>query len=671
MPAPERRRERRLDGARQRAEVPALPAPERTPMRRLAFTVFSTVATVLALGFLLLPVAGDLPARLARRAARAARRPRRPRRARRHREDERDRIRAHAARRDAGRVPARDAALPGPPARRHALRAPARAAARRSPGSGSSQPSGGSGCSAARSTRSASGSASRRRPSCSRPVRRRAVLPPPGDRRLRGGRPDAARRRAHARRRPGRARSSRVALPLAGGGLERGCRALARPRDRRVRRDDHVRRQPPGRDADALAGDLRAVRRRLHAGARDGRAARRRSARPSCSRSSWSRHGGARPRRRRSSSLLRARASARGRARDVRARRPVGGGQDDRAARVAGLVRPARGRIELDGRRRCSTPSAASTRPPEERRVGLVFQEYALFPHLSVEANVAFGGRERACTSCSSGSGSRTWRKARPGELSGGERQRVALARALARDPAVLLLDEPMAALDAHTRAGVRAELQELLRELALPTILVTHDFEDAAALADRVGVIVRGPGPPARDAGRARRRARPTPSSPSFTGGNLLHGFARLGARGPDRGRARRRRGRLLDRPRPRAASASSSTRGRCRSRRPSRRPRLGAEPRQRADLVAGHDRQPRARPGRPARRRGDRRIGGAPRTRARPARRRLVQGDRRAARSAARRLNASNVRTATASESVGGSSARSGRGSSAGSGR
>src|SRR5206468_3375614 len=70
---------------------------------------------------------------------------------------------------------------------------------------------------------------------------------------------------------------------------------------------------------------------------------------------------------------------------------------------------------------------------------------------------------------------------------------RVALARALAREPSVLLLDEPMAALDAHTRGGVRAELQELLRELALPTILVTHDFEDAAALADRVGVIAHG----------------------------------------------------------------------------------------------------------------------------------------------------------------------------------
>src|SRR6185312_6424296 len=82
---------------------------------------------------------------------------------------------------------------------------------------------------------------------------------------------------------------------------------------------------------------------------------------------------------------------------------------------------------------------------------------------------------------------------AKPGDLSGGERQRVALARALARDPHVLLLDEPLSALDAHTKATVRAELRELLRELRLPTLLVTHDFEDAAVLAQRVGVIVDG----------------------------------------------------------------------------------------------------------------------------------------------------------------------------------
>ncbi len=120
---------------------------------------------------------------------------------------------------------------------------------------------------------------------------------------------------------------------------------------------------------------------------------------------------------------------------------------------------------------------------------------------------------------------------AKPGRLSGGERQRVALARALARDPAVLLLDEPLSALDAHTRAGIRAELQELLRELGLPTLLVTHDFEDAAALAERVGVIVDGRilqlGTP-----RELLEAPASPFVASFTGGNLLAGLA---SPGPD----------------------------------------------------------------------------------------------------------------------------------------
>jgi molybdate transport system ATP-binding protein len=83
--------------------------------------------------------------------------------------------------------------------------------------------------------------------------------------------------------------------------------------------------------------------------------------------------------------------------------------------------------------------------------------------------------------------------RAKPYELSGGERQRVAVARALARKPRVLLLDEPMSALDPHTRGAVRAELHDLLRRIALPTLLVTHDFEDAAVLADRIGVLAQG----------------------------------------------------------------------------------------------------------------------------------------------------------------------------------
>jgi ABC-type sulfate/molybdate transport systems ATPase subunit len=204
---------------------------------------------------------------------------------------------------------------------------------------------------------------------------------------------------------------------------------------------------------------------------------------------------------------------------------PSGAGKTTALRAVAGLLRPRRGRIALGGETLFDSERRID-RPPEERRVGLVFQEYALFPHLSVERNVGFGGRERVADLLERFHIAHL-AKARPAELSGGERQRVALARALARDPAVLLLDEPMAALDAHTRAGVRAELQELLRELGLPTILVTHDFEDAAALADRVGVIAEG---------KVLQLGTPDElvAAPgdafvaSFTGGNLLHGFAR-----------------------------------------------------------------------------------------------------------------------------------------------
>jgi ABC-type sulfate/molybdate transport systems ATPase subunit len=204
---------------------------------------------------------------------------------------------------------------------------------------------------------------------------------------------------------------------------------------------------------------------------------------------------------------------------------PSGAGKSSVLRAVAGLARPARGRIRLgddvwfDSGRRLF-------RQPDERSVGLVFQEYALFPHLSVRRNVAYGGHTRVDEYLERFHIAHL-AESRPTELSGGERQRVALARALARGPGLLLLDEPLSSLDAHTRTTVRAELQELLRELALPTILVTHDFDDAAALADEVGVIVEG---------RLRQLAPPQelvarPADAfvaSFTGANLLHGTAR-----------------------------------------------------------------------------------------------------------------------------------------------
>jgi molybdate transport system ATP-binding protein len=203
---------------------------------------------------------------------------------------------------------------------------------------------------------------------------------------------------------------------------------------------------------------------------------------------------------------------------------PSGAGKSSVLRVIAGLARPEAGRVDLDGEVWVDV-ERRTFRPPEQRRVGLVFQEYALFPHLSVRQNVAFGGKGRA-DELLERFGLSHLAAARPGNLSGGERQRVALARALARDPGVLLLDEPLAALDAHTKASVRVELEELLRGLDLPTLIVTHDYEDAVALADTVGVLVEGR---LRQLGSpAELVARPDdPFVASFTGANLLRGHA------------------------------------------------------------------------------------------------------------------------------------------------
>jgi molybdate transport system ATP-binding protein len=203
---------------------------------------------------------------------------------------------------------------------------------------------------------------------------------------------------------------------------------------------------------------------------------------------------------------------------------PSGAGKSTVLRAIAGLARPAAGRIALGGTVWFDSSRAVDV-PPEERRLGVVFQQYALFPHLTVRQNVAFGSRE-GVSELLERFGIGALADARPGTLSGGEQQRVALARALARQPRALLLDEPLAALDAHTRDTVRRELRELLRSLALPAIVVTHDFEDAAALADTVGVVVDGKlmqlGAP------ADLIARPADAFVgSLTGANLLHGVA------------------------------------------------------------------------------------------------------------------------------------------------
>jgi molybdate transport system ATP-binding protein len=212
---------------------------------------------------------------------------------------------------------------------------------------------------------------------------------------------------------------------------------------------------------------------------------------------------------------------------------PSGAGKTTVLRAIAGLARPVRGQIKLDDRAWFDA-EAGIWLPPEERSVGLVFQDYALFPHLTVRKNVAFGARsdparvdellERLRISHLAG--------VRPGTLSGGERQRVALARALARRPQVLLLDEPLSALDAHTRAEIKIELRELLDELALPTIFISHDFRDAVALAHRAAVIVAGK---IRQLGSVEDLAREPGDAfvASLTGNNVLRAIASPGEAG------------------------------------------------------------------------------------------------------------------------------------------
>jgi molybdate transport system ATP-binding protein len=203
---------------------------------------------------------------------------------------------------------------------------------------------------------------------------------------------------------------------------------------------------------------------------------------------------------------------------------PSGAGKTSLLRSVAGLERHCTGRIVLGDEVWLDTARGTHL-SPERRRVGYLPQDYGLFPHLTVARNVRFAGR-RDRPDLLERLGIADLARARPGELSGGERQRVALARALARDPRVLLLDEPFGALDAITRRQVRDELGELLSELNLPTLLVTHSFEDAAALARQVAVI---------DTGRMVQLATPAqllagPANvmvAALTGANILEGTA------------------------------------------------------------------------------------------------------------------------------------------------
>jgi molybdate transport system ATP-binding protein len=179
---------------------------------------------------------------------------------------------------------------------------------------------------------------------------------------------------------------------------------------------------------------------------------------------------------------------------------PNGAGKSTLLRAVCGLTPITSGEVRLGGR--SVDDGGATFVPPVERRVGMVFQDYRLFPHLSVVDNVAFGVRRDGLSKAQRREAAGRWLERlgiaelgarKPERISGGQGQRVALARALAGDPSVLLLDEPLAALDAGTRLDVRSELREHLHGFAGPTLLVTHDPLDALVLADRIVVLEDG----------------------------------------------------------------------------------------------------------------------------------------------------------------------------------
>ena len=174
---------------------------------------------------------------------------------------------------------------------------------------------------------------------------------------------------------------------------------------------------------------------------------------------------------------------------------PSGSGKTTILMTIAGFVAPTEGTVLLDG-------ADITALPPERRDFGMVFQGYALFPHMTVAENVAFPLRSAACpaptamprcappwTWCSSTG----FAERRPSQLSGGQQQRVALARALVFDPALLLLDEPLSALDKKLRAEMQEELKALHRRIGRTFVNVTHDQEEALSLSDQVAILNHG----------------------------------------------------------------------------------------------------------------------------------------------------------------------------------
>ena len=178
---------------------------------------------------------------------------------------------------------------------------------------------------------------------------------------------------------------------------------------------------------------------------------------------------------------------------------PSGSGKTTVLRALAGLDRPDSGSITFDNEPWFDAERGIFV-APQSRGVGMLFQDYALFPHLSVAANLGYGlhrapGAARASqvAALAERFGVADLLDRRPAELSGGQKQRVALARALAPRPRLLLLDEPLSALDAPTREALRGELRHLLEQAGVPAIVVTHDRTEALALGDRLAVLVAG----------------------------------------------------------------------------------------------------------------------------------------------------------------------------------
>jgi molybdate transport system ATP-binding protein len=214
---------------------------------------------------------------------------------------------------------------------------------------------------------------------------------------------------------------------------------------------------------------------------------------------------------------------------------PNGSGKSTTLRALVGLLPLAGGRIVLDGTV-LEDPAQKVKIPPERRPISLMFQDYLLFPHLSALENVAFGlrakgtdkkvAREKASEAMTR-LGLDDLGEAKPGSMSGGQQQRVAMARALVTDPKLLLLDEPLAALDVSTKTDVRRLLRDVLRRSEAANVLVTHDLLDAVALGDRMVVIENGgivqTGTPAEVTARPRSRY-----VADLVGVNLLRGTAR-----------------------------------------------------------------------------------------------------------------------------------------------